>query len=349
VGAAVIFPLSMALATIAFPPEQKGMALGIYGAIGTSFLALGPMTGGFFTDVLSWRWIFWINIPVILAVFWIIARGTQRQEKPKSPPRFDFPGLATLVCGLTALVLALMEGPGWGWYHPAIIGLLAASIVLIAGFIVIDSRVADPLVEIDLFRNPNFAVCTLVIFMAQFSKMAVIVFGAVYLQERLHFSPFLAGLALLVAVGPYPFLAGPSGYLTDRFGPQPLMLSSLVLGSIGLAWIGLTVSADSYLLIAPGLLIWGCGVIFMFAPPRSAMMKMVPPEKHGQIGGIAMSGQLVGGTIGMAVCSMLFSMTRSFAAVFLVNAAIIVVVLIVAWWFVDRDSLSRDEEIAEIT
>ena len=250
---------------------------------------------------------------------------------------------------MTALVLALMEGPGWGWYHPAIIGLLAASIVLIAGFIVIDSRVADPLVEIDLFRNPNFAVCTLVIFMAQFSKMAVIVFGAVYLQERLHFSPFLAGLALLVAVGPYPFLAGPSGYLTDRFGPQPLMLSSLVLGSIGLAWIGLTVSADSYLLIAPGLLIWGCGVIFMFAPPRSARMKMVPPEEHGQIGGIAMSGQLVGGTIGMAVCSMLFSMTRSFAAVFLVNAAIIVVVLIVAWWFVDRDSLSRDEEIAEIT
>lgn len=336
VGAAIIFPLSIAIVAIEFPPEQRGAALGIYGAIGTVFLALGPLLGGFFTDVLSWRWIFWINPPIVIAIALVVVVGWRDPPRQETSDRFDLAGLLTLIGGLFAIVLALMQGPEWGWSYPATLALLVSGGALLFAFIATERRSTNPLMEIGLFRNASFTVANLAIFTAQFGKISVIVFGAMYLQHTLDMDPLVAGLALMIAVIPAPLLATLSGRMADKYGARPLVLFGLALSGAMLIWLSWALSQETYWLLAPGLILWGVGTTFLFAPPRSAVMNSVPPEEHGQVGGISMTAQLLGGTMGMAISSTLFTTTHSYSVIFIANAALVVVVLALAWRFVER-------------
>jgi len=184
--------------------------------------------------------------------------------------------------------------------------------------------------------STSFAGCNLVILAAQFTKMAVFVFGALYLQDVLNMSPLIAGVALLPTVAPQPFTAPLAGRAADRFGPRLPSLAGLVLMFAGLAGVGIAMSWNSYALIFPGLLAWGVSMAFMFVPPQRAVMNAVPPPMRGQAGGIVMSSQLIGATIGMAACSTLFSITGDFQIVFLANAAFTLLVMVTAWLTIER-------------
>lgn len=342
IGAAIIFPLSMAMITLIFPIERRGAALGIYGAIGTFFLALGPLVGGVFTDLLSWRWIFWINLPLVAAVAAVVLYDWSNPVHRGEAPRLDIRGLLLLVTGLALLVFALMQGEDWGWSNPWIVGLLIVGVVSLVLFVAVELRIPSPLIEVDLFRDPAFSIYALAIFAAQFTKIAVIVFGAHFLQERLHMDPLTAGLALMVSVIMAPFLAGPSGRLADRFGARPLVRAALLSSTLGLLWTAHAVGLQSYALMVPGLLLWNLGTIFMFAPPRSALIKAVPEEKHGLVGGIAMTAQLLGGTLGMAVASTVFSVTGDYSAVFVANAVLVAILFLLSIGFIrDRATASK--------
>ncbi len=334
IGAAIIFPLSMAMITLIFPLEKRGAALGMYGAIGTIFLALGPLVGGFFTDLLSWRWIFWINLPLVVVVAVTVLRDWSDPARQQKAVRLDVTGLLLLVAGLGLFVFALMQGEDWGWSNPWILGSLVVGLLLLALFMFAELRVAAPLIEVDLFRDAGFSIYSLTVFAAQFTKIAVIIFGAHFLQERLNMSPLIAGLALMVSVIMSPFLAGPSGRLADRFGARPLVRAALVSSTVGLLWTAYAVRVESYALMVPGLLFWSLGTIFMFAPPRSALVKAVPEEKHGLVGGIAMTAQLLGGTLGMAVASTVFSVTGDYSAVFIANAVLTATLFVLSVLFI---------------
>ncbi len=336
IGAAIIFPVSMAMIMIVFPPEQRGAALGIYGAIGSVSLALGPLVGGFFTGMLSWRWIFWIN-PAIVVVIALVVVTTWIRPPHKGPAaRIDYWGLLTLVGGLGMLVFAIMQGPEWGWLRPAIVALLVGGVAVLTIFIVVERRISMPLIDVDLFRGATFSASNLVIFTAQFNQMAIVVFGAHYLQEVLQMSPFMAGLALLAAVAGAPIMGAPTGRLTDRFGARPVALGGLVLAAAALLWIGLAVSWDSYGLLVPAFVVWGFVCNSLFVAPRKAAMSAVPVEKQGQTGGILMTAQLLGGTIGIAVCGTLFAVTGDFRIVFLAAAVLSFVVLVIGWFSIER-------------
>jgi EmrB/QacA subfamily drug resistance transporter len=331
IGAAAIFPLSIAMLSLVFPPEQRGMAVGIYGAIGSTFLALGPFIGGAFTEFLSWRWIFWIN-PVIAAGIAAVVLPTWRDlPRYKKTAHIDIGGLLCLVVGLSMIVFAVMEGPRWGWYHPTIVLGLVAGCLLLVAFFAVEQRSRDPLVQVSLFRAASFSACNLAVFAAQYSKIATIVFGALYLQDMLDMSPLVSGLVLLLAVVPVPLISVPSGQLFDRFGARPLVLGGLALTAAATLWLSLALKAESFAWLVPGLVVWGIGVTLLFAPPRTAVMEAVPPEKHGQAGGIVMTAQLLGGTIGMAICSAIYLMTQSFAAIFVANTVLLLAVLGFAW------------------
>ncbi len=156
IGAAVIFPTSVAMITNVFPLEQRGLAFGIHTGVGGTFLALGPLVGGFFTEVLSWRWIFWINLPVVVGVVLItMAAWVTSPREGRSVP-IDYPGLISLVVGLSALVTGLMQGAEWGWSDPVTRVLLAGGAAILLVFVLVEARVASPLVEIALFRNATF-------------------------------------------------------------------------------------------------------------------------------------------------------------------------------------------------
>ena len=341
IGAAAIFPASTAVITRVFAPGERGLALGIYAAIGTVFVALGPLVGGFFVDTLSWRWIFWINLPLVAAIALVILVTWTEPVPAHRVARFDKAGLITLILGLSALVFAIMEGPEWGWQHPLIWALLACGAMLLALFVLAERQAAAPLVELDLFRSPLFTVCTLMYFTAQFNEIAMIVFGALYLQDVLQMSALQAGLAMLLAVGPIPFVAVPAGRIADRFGQHWPSIAGLALTGTGMLLLAGAVAFERYTLMVVPMLLWGIGIPFMFGPSQRAMMNAVAADKQGQAAGIGRGAQQLGGTIGMAVCGTLLAMTGRFEAVFLVTGCLSLALLAVDWRVVDDQMVAQ--------
>jgi EmrB/QacA subfamily drug resistance transporter len=335
-AAAAIFPISLAMVTRAFPAEQRGLALGIYAAAGTVFLALGPLVGGLLVDMLSWRWIFWINPPLGAAVAAVVAAAWMKQP-PRSPDdRLDVVGLITLVGGIGMLVFAIMQGPEWGWSHPTIATLLIAGAAVIAVFVFAERRIAKPLINVELFGGGSFTSSNLVIFTAQFNQMAVVVFGAIYFQDVLKMTPLLAGIALLPGVGVIPLLATPTGQLTDTYGPRPVAIYALVLGVVGFLWLTVAVSYDHYGWLVPALIAWGASNCALFVAPRRVVMNAIPQDKQGQAGGVLMTAQLLGGTIAIAVCGTIFAMSGDYRMVFLAPAVLTAAVLAISWFALDR-------------
>jgi EmrB/QacA subfamily drug resistance transporter len=328
-GAAIIFPVSMSMVTTAFPEHERGFALGVYGAIGTTFLALGPMVGGLLTDIASWRWIFWLNPPITVLVAAIVLAAWREAPQAGEAERLDKTGFVLLVAGLSMVIFAVMEGPERGWTGPSIlIPLLAGSASLLA-FAFVERRVAFPLTDVRLFADGTFTASNLVIFTAQYNKMAIFVFGAFYLQDVLKLTPLMAGIALLPTVVVQVFLAPVAGHVADRFGTRQPVLWGLATMIGGLIVIAISITYESYPLMFPGLLAWGLSQAFLFVPPQRAVMSAVPRGKQGQAGGIAMSSQLVGAAVGMAVCSTLFSTTNDFRVVFLATALFSALVFVI--------------------
>jgi len=341
IGAAVIFPATIAMITIVFPKDQRGMAIGILAAIGTMFLAVGPLVGGFLTEIVSWRWIFWINVPLVALIVLIVLVVWVDPPRHGKRPTFDYGGLVMLVAGLGMLIFAIMQGATWGWTQGRILAPLVGGLAVLALFVFIERRRDAPLIEVDLFRIAAFSAYNFVLFAGQFSKIAIVVFGALYLQDDLRMSPLVAGLALLVAVAAFPVLSAPVGRLADKYGARSPVLGGLALATLALFWVALAAAWDNYALLAPGLLIWGGGMSFCYAPALRAMANSVPQEKQGQTSGIGVTSRLLGGTVGVAVCSTLFVMTGSFQVVVLATGGILFAALVFGWFAIERQGSTQ--------
>lgn len=342
IGAAIIFPLSLVLVSMSFDEGERGMALGIYGAIGTSFLALGPVVGGLLTDYLSWRWIFWINPPIVLIVAcitWVFWRDPPRRAEAG----FDWAGLLLLVGGLTLTVFGIMEGPERGWERIDVIGPLITGIVMLALFVWVELRTTAPLIAMRLFSNGTFAASNMIVSLAQFVKIATFVFGALYFQKSSGLSPLMAGVALLPAVVPPVLTATYAGKAADAYGTRLPSLFGVLGTLIGLVCMAIGMGLDQNQFVFAGLLISGVAISFLFVPPQRAVMISVPPGMQGQAGGIVLSSQLLGGTLGMAICSSTYAMLGSFAAVFWVTAAISAAVLMYGYIAIERNEINTAE------
>ncbi len=315
VGAALIFPLSMVVLIQSFDEKERGLALGLYGGIGTVFLSLGPLVGGILTEYLSWRWIFWVNPPIVLAVA-AIALAYWRDPPHQPELGFDWKGLLLLVPGLAALVFGIMEGPDRGWAQPEVIMALLVGLSALALFVQVERRIRTPLIVISLFAKPGFAASNMILFTAQFGKIALFVFGASYFQTKLGFSPLVAGAALLPIAFPQIFVAPLAGKVADRFGTRGPSLTGIALGTLAIVLVALGMHLDVTAPIFAGYVLWGCCVPFLFVPPRRTIMLAVPQDLHGQASGISMTFQLLGGTVGMALGSSVYALSNSYTMVF---------------------------------
>jgi EmrB/QacA subfamily drug resistance transporter len=306
VGAALMMPGTLSIITNAFPPQERGRAIGIWAGVSAIALAIGPLVGGWLTEAVSWRAIFFLNIPVAAGAITVTLFAAEESRDETADHRLDYPGIATLTTGLTALVLALVEGNAWGWGSPQIIGLFSLAAVSFVGFVLLEPRVREPMVDFTFFRSRTFLGANVVAFIVTFSMLATFFFIALYMQNILGYSAVEAGVRFLPSTLMIVLIAPLAGRLTDKVGARPLMVAGLSLATLSL-FLQTRIGVDTgYELLLPAFILLGIGMALVMSPMSTAAMNAVSPDKAGVASGILSMSRMVGGTFGVAAIGALF-------------------------------------------
>ncbi|MFI5687788.1 DHA2 family efflux MFS transporter permease subunit [Streptomyces sp. NPDC051636] len=306
VGAAVMMPLTLTLLTAAVPAAKRGTAYGIWGAVNGLAVASGPLIGGSLTEHVSWHWIFWLNVPLGLALL-PLARLRLAESHGTGAP-LDVPGTLLASGGLFGIVYGLVRGPADGWTDSVVLTGLFAGAALLAGFVLHGSRAKNPMLPMRLFRSRAFTginAASLLMFLGMFGSIFLL---SQYMQGVLGYSPTEAGVRMLPWTG-MPMLVAPvAGILSDRIGGRPVVATGVFLQAVGLGYLASVITADaSYAAQLPGFIISGIGMALYFAPAANLVMSSVRPQEQGIASGANNALREVGGALGIAVMSSIFS------------------------------------------
>jgi EmrB/QacA subfamily drug resistance transporter len=306
VGAALMMPGTLSIITDAFPAHERGKAMGTWAGVSALALAVGPVLGGFLTEHVSWRAIFYVNIPVAVGAI-IATLFAVRESRDTSVGReVDYAGVAVLTVGLTSLVLALVEGNSWGWGSTEIIGLLVVAALALPAFVFVENRVKAPMVQFDLLSDRNFLGAVCVAMIISFGMLGVFFFLALYMQDILGYSPLEAGVRFLPSTLMIVGVAPVAGRLSDRFGPRWLIAIGLVIVAASLFSFSHIAVDSTYLDLLPGFMLLGIGIAMTMSPMTSAAMNAVPVQKAGIASGVLSMFRMVGGSLGVAVTGAIF-------------------------------------------
>ncbi len=306
IGAALMMPGTLSIITDAFPPEERGKAMGTWAGVSALALAVGPVLGGFLTEHVSWRAIFYVNIPVAIGAVAATLFAVRESRDTTVGREVDYAGVAVLTGGLTALVLALVEGNAWGWGSAEIIALFAAAAIALPAFVLVENRVKAPMVQFDLLSDRNFLAAVVVAMIISFAMLGVFFFLALYMQDILRYSPLEAGVRFLPSTLMIVAVAPISGRLSDRFGPRWLIAGGLVLVAASLFSFSQIAVDSTYLDLLPGFMLLGIGIAMTMSPMTSAAMNAVPVQKAGIASGVLSMFRMVGGSLGIAVTGAIF-------------------------------------------
>ena len=301
-GGAMMMPSTLSIIANAFLPGERGKAMGFWGGVSGFSLAIGPSLGGLLVEAESWRWIFFINVPIGVLLLFFAWRLLPESTDPTSVKQIDYPGVAVLTAALFCLTFALIEGQNYGWTSGLILGLFAAAVVGLVLFIWVQRRQVQPLMELGLFKDRTFSVTNGVALILSFAMMGVFFLLPVFLQAVLGYGVIKAGLAMtpLAAV---VIVASPlSGMLSDRIGPKwPMFIGMLITG------VGFYLTRRAMLLgatwqsLALPFAVSGFGIGMVMPPSTSAVMGAVVTEKSGQASGVLSSVRQIGSVLGIAV------------------------------------------------
>jgi EmrB/QacA subfamily drug resistance transporter len=300
IGAAFMMPGTLSIISNAFPPEERGKAIGTWAGVSAIALALGPLLGGWLTESVSWRAIFFINLPVAAGAVAVTLFAAHESRDETVGRSVDIPGIAGMTVGLTALVFALVEGNAWGWGSPAILGLLALSVAAFIAFAAVEKRATAPVVDFEALRSKQFLGANIVAFMVSFGMLAMFFFLALYMQNILGYGPLAAGVRFLPSTVVIIFAGPIAGRLADRFGPRPLMTAGMLIASISLFWQSRIDIETSYAFLAPAFVLMGLGMGLVMSPMSMAAMNAVDRSKAGVASGTLSMFRMVGGTFGVA-------------------------------------------------
>jgi EmrB/QacA subfamily drug resistance transporter len=300
VGAAMILALGMAIITESFPVEERGRAIGISGSIVSIGIVLGPTVGGFLIDAASWRWIFFVNIPVGIAGTLLAWRFIPNIRSPGGQ-RFDYLGAVTFLISLLSLLLALTLGQQAGFTDRRVLLLFAAFVLFLVLFIYIERTAPQPMIDLALFKNSRFTVGLITGFITFVTIAGAIILMPFYLENVLGYDTRQVGLLLAVVPIGLGISAPISGSLSDRFGTRPITiigLMILVFGYLTMSTLDTRTSAVEFLLLFLPL---GIGMGVFQSPNNSAIMGSAPPGRLGIVSGMLAVTRTIGQTTGIAV------------------------------------------------
>jgi EmrB/QacA subfamily drug resistance transporter len=304
-GAAIVTPLTLTLISEAFPVERRSAAIGLWGGIVGLAVAAGPVVGGAVVSGIDWHWIFWLNVPIGLALVPTAARRLTESHGPR--PQLDLPGLALAGAGVLGLTWGLVRANTVGWTSAEVIAGLAGGAVLLAAFVAWELRAKHPMVTPGLFRSRQFTAANGVSFFMYAGLFGALFLMSQLLQTALGYSPLQAGLRLLPWTFP-PMIVSPiAGTLAERYGNRPFMVLGLALQALGLAWVaGIAAPGVSYLQLGVAFTIAGVGTSFCFPTVASAIMGSVPLQEAGVASGANSAIRELGGVFGVAVLASVF-------------------------------------------
>ncbi|MHB8330433.1 MAG: DHA2 family efflux MFS transporter permease subunit [Acidimicrobiales bacterium] len=305
-GGALIMPLSLTLLSAAVRPERRNLALGVWGAIGGTAVAEGPLVGGAVTGGWSWQYIFWINVPFGVVLL-VLARWRLAESRgPRQP--LDVIGVALAIAGLLGVVLGLVRANAHGWTSHGVLAPFATGAAGLAAFVWWELHSASPVLPLRLFRSRAFSAVNLAALFMSFGMFGSIFFLSQFLQVVQHYSPFAAGLRVLPWTG-MPMLVAPlAAALTQRFGGRPVLVVGLALQATGLAWLALSTTPSApYSTFWMAFVVSGVGIALFFVPLASVVLPSVRPELEGVASGTNAAFRELGGVLGIATLGAVFS------------------------------------------
>jgi EmrB/QacA subfamily drug resistance transporter len=299
IGGAIMFATALALLAQAFPPKERGVAFGAFGAVTGVAIAVGPVLGGVLTSGLSWRWIFFVNVPI--GIFALIVTLTQVAEsKRPDAPRPDVAGFITFSVSLAGLVYGLIRSQPDGWGSATVLISLAIAVALMATFIAVELRIKDPMLDLRLLRVPTFNGGLIAAFGISASIFSLLTYLTIYIQNILGFSAVQSGIRFLPFTGVIFFTAAIAGRVVDKVPTRYLISAGFVLLTVGMFLMRGLTPTDGWTHFLPGFIISGIGCGMINVPLASTAVGVVAPERAGMASGINSTFRQVGIATGVA-------------------------------------------------
>jgi EmrB/QacA subfamily drug resistance transporter len=347
IGGALMWPAILGMTFAILPEEKAGLAGGIIlGAAGLGN-ALGPLIGGVLTDALSWRWIFFLNVPIsIFAVLvtWLLVHV---EEPEAADQRIDYPGIAALSVGLVSLLIALDQVDDWGWGDPKVVGLLAVAAALVVAFVPIERRAGShALVPREVMSNRSFtASCVAILFMSA-TFFASLLYLPQFMERQFGYSPLEAGIGLLPFLGVFAVVSFVAGPLYDRLGAKALAVFGAGCITVAPFLFSQVDAGSGYGALVPGMIVLGLGVGSFYPTATTAGVTSVDDSQTSLAGGIVYMFQIAGGSIGLGLTTTVFSaaippFVDGVEAGFRLDAALSLVGFVVALLFVGGSLIRR--------
>ena len=306
VGGAIMFAVSLALLADAFRGKDRGVAFGIWGTITGLAVAIGPLLGGALTSGLSWRWIFFVNLPTgILAV--AIAATRVAESRAANARRPDWVGFVLFTSGLAALVYGLIASNERSFDDTRVVACLIGAVILLVLFVMVELRTAHPMFDLSLFRLPTFSGGAIAAFGVSASIFALLLYLVLYLQDILGFSALQTGVRLLVLSGGVLVTSSVAGRLSSHVPVRFLIGPGLVVIGVGLLLMRGLDSESAWTHLVPGLIVAGAGVGMVNPPLASTAVGVVTPDRAGMASGISSTFRQVGIATGIALLGTLFA------------------------------------------
>jgi EmrB/QacA subfamily drug resistance transporter len=306
VGGAIVAPTALSLITTTFPEgPRRNRAMGVYAAMSIGGAAVGLLAGGLLTTYASWRWVFFVNVPIGIVVALMAPRFLVESERHTG--RFDLPGAITGTGGLAALVYGLSSAATSAsgvshWGDTKVIASLTAAVVLLASFLVLESRSKHALMPLRIFRNRNRSAANLVMLCIGTAMFGLFFFLTIFVQTVWGYSALRSGVSYLPMVATIMAMAGVSAALVPRIGARPLLVAGTAIGAGGMFWLSRINEHSTYVggLLGP-MILTAAGLGMLFMPATLVALSKVEDQDAGLASSLVNTGQQVGGSIGLAV------------------------------------------------
>jgi EmrB/QacA subfamily drug resistance transporter len=351
VGGALIWPAILGMTYALLPDSRAGLAGGLILGVAGLGNAVGPMLGGVLTDELSWRWVFFLNLPITLFAMLVAWREVPEATVEGGERRIDAAGIVVLTAAIVAILVALDQGADTGFGDPLIVGLVVAGVALLGCFLLVERRQGEgALVPRDALRNRVFAASCGAVLLLSAIFFAVLLYLPQFMEKVLGWSALRAGVGLLPLMGVFAATSFLAGSLYGRLGARVVMAAGAACLGIGMLLLSFLDRSASYLPLVPGMVVVGLGVGLFYSSITTTAVTALDPSRSSLAGGIVYMCQIAGGAVGLglntAIVSASAGLARGIHVAFLVDAALALAGLLVILAFIGRSSHPQPHPIA---